>query len=261
MGLLQCFLLSIRRAFEGALGDSYLSAPVLIVRLHQLLSLHAVQLGYPFALLSLAQPRLLRGPELPLFERFEISVLNDAFGFAAIDDGFGFPRIVRGAFDERHGLADQPFTVCAKRSQRLLLALIDALDLVGVSGDGRILVFSEAVHLALVQRPHVVRLPAMLLLLLRFLALLALGNCGQCAPPDVRGERLSLVLLRAGTLGLVPVFRRATELPSRTLLLDGGFPILCSPLSVFSQGLLPVFRALSFLLSPAFGPAPFLRLR
>jgi len=101
----------------------------------------------------------------------------------------------------------------------------------------------------------------MLLLLLRLLTLLALGDRGLCAPPDVCGERLSLVLLRGGTLGLVPVFRRATELPSRTLLFDGRFPILCAPLSVFSQGLLPVFRALSFLLSPAFGPPPFLRLR
>jgi hypothetical protein len=231
------------------------------LRLHQLLPLHAVQLGYPFAFLALAQPRLLRGPELPLFERFEITVLNDALGFAAIDDGFGFPCVVRGAFDERHGPADQAFTVGAKRSQRLLLALIDSLDLVGVSADGCILVFSEAVHLALVQRPHVVRLPAMLLLLLRFMPLLALGNCGQCAAPDIRGERLFLVLLCGGALGLVPVFRRATGLSPRTLLFNRGLPILCAPLGVFSQGLLPVFRTLSFLLSPAFGPAPFLRLR
>ena len=137
MGLLQCLLLSVRSAFEGALRHTDLPSPAALLRLHQLLPLHTVQLEYPFAFLALAQPRLLRRRELPLFERFEITVLNDAFGFAAIDDAFGFPRIVRMAFDERHGPADQAFTVCAKRSQRLLLALIDALDLVGVSGDGR----------------------------------------------------------------------------------------------------------------------------
>ena len=106
MGLLQCRLFSLRHAFEGALRDSDLPSPAALLRLHQLLSLHAVQLEYPFAFLALAQPRLLRGPELPLFERFEITVLNDALGFATIDDGFGFPRIVRVAFDERHGPAD-----------------------------------------------------------------------------------------------------------------------------------------------------------
>jgi hypothetical protein len=53
VGLLQCLLLSIRRAFEGALGDSYLPSPAAIVCLHQLLPLHTVQLGYPFAFLSL----------------------------------------------------------------------------------------------------------------------------------------------------------------------------------------------------------------
>jgi hypothetical protein len=160
VGLLQCRLFSLRHAFEGALRDSNLPSPAALLRLPQLLSLHTVQLGNPFAFLSLAQPRLLRGRELPLFQRFEITVLDDALGFAAIDDGFGFPRIVRLAFDKRHGPADQAFAVCAKRSQRLLLALIDALDLVGVSVDGRVLVFSEAVHLAVVQRTHVVRLPA-----------------------------------------------------------------------------------------------------
>jgi hypothetical protein len=261
VGLLQCRLFSLRHAFEGALRDSDLPSPAALLRLHQLLSLHAVQLGYPFAFLALAQPRLLRGPELPLFECFEIAVPDHALGFAAIDDGLGFPRIVRGAFDEGHGPAHQAFTVCAKRAQRLLLALIDALDLVGVSGDSRVFVFSKTVHLALVQRPHVVCLPAMLLLLLRFLTLLALGNCGQCAPPDIRGERLFLVLFRGGALGLVPVSRRATELPSRTLLFNRGLTILCAPISFFSEGLLPVICALPFLLSAAFGPASFLRLR
>ena len=75
---------------------------------------------YPFAFLGLAQPRLLRRRELPLFQRFEIAVRGHALGFAAIDDGFGFPRIVRLAFEERDGPADQAFTVCAKRCQRLL---------------------------------------------------------------------------------------------------------------------------------------------
>ena len=183
MGLLQCRLFSLRRAFEGALRDADLPSPAALVRLRQLLPLHTMQLGNPFAFLSLAQPRLLRGRELPLFQRFEIAVLSDALGFAAIDDGFGFPRIVRLAFEERDGPAHQAFTVCAKRCQRLLLPLIDALDLVGVSGDGRVLVFFEAVHFVAVQGPHVVRLPAMLLLLLRFLTLLAFGDrcCSRAA--------------------------------------------------------------------------------
>jgi hypothetical protein len=56
--------------------------------------------------LALAQPRLLRGRELPLFQRFEITVLSHALGFAAIDNGFGLPRIVRPAFEERHGPAN-----------------------------------------------------------------------------------------------------------------------------------------------------------
>ena len=71
---------------------------------------------------------MLRGRELPLFQRFEITVLRDALGLAAIEDGVGFPRIVRPAFDERDGPADQAFTACAKRFQRLLLTLIDALE-------------------------------------------------------------------------------------------------------------------------------------
>ena len=168
---------------------------------------------------------------------------------------------MRLAFEERHGPADQAFTVCAKRSQRLLLPLIDALDLVGVSGDRGVLVFSEAVHLVAVQSPHVVRLPAMLLLLLRFLTLLALGDRGLCAPPDIRGERMPLVLLCGDSFGLISVFRLAAELPSRTLLFDGGLSILYAPLGFFSEGLLPVFRALPFLLPAAFGDPPLLRFR
>ena len=128
MGLLQCLLLSIRRAFEGALRHSDLRSPAALLRLPQLLPLHTVQLEYPFAFLGLAQPRLLRRRELPLFQRFEITVRGHALGFAAIDDGFGFPRIVRLAFEERHGPANQAFTVCAKRFQRFLLPLIDALE-------------------------------------------------------------------------------------------------------------------------------------
>ena len=179
-------------------------------------------------------------------------MLDHALGFAAIDDGVGFPRIVRLAFEERDGPADQAFTAGAERFQRFLLPLIDALDLVGVSGDGRVLVFSEAVHLVVVQSTHVVRLPAMLLLLLRFLTLLALGDCGLRAPPYIRGERASLVLL-CGGIGLVPVFRLAAELSSGTLLFDGFLAILCAPLGFFSEGLLPVFRALAFFTSAAFG--------
>jgi hypothetical protein len=52
---------------------------------------------------------------------------------------------VRLAFEERNGPANQAFTVCAKRLQRVLLPLIDALDLVRMSGNGRVLVFFEAV--------------------------------------------------------------------------------------------------------------------
>ena len=104
-------------------------------------------------------------------------------------------------------------------------------------GDGRVLVFFEAVHLVAVQGTHVVRLPALLLLLLRFLTLLAFGDCGFRAPPDIRGERMPLVLLCGDRFGLVPVFRLAAELPSRTLLFDGGLAILCAPLGFFSDGL------------------------
>ena len=119
MGLLQWLLLSIRRAFESTLGDSDLLAPVALLRLPQLLPLDAVQLGYPFAFLGVAKPRLLRGCELPFFQRFQITVLGHALGFAAIDDGFSFPCIVRLALEEGDGSTDQAFTVCAKRFQRL----------------------------------------------------------------------------------------------------------------------------------------------
>ena len=128
-------------------------------------------------------------------------------------------------------------------------------------GDGRVLVFLEAVHLAVVQSTHVVRLPAMLLLLLRFLTLLAFGDRGCCAPPDIRGERMPLVLLCGESLGFIPVFRLAAELSSRTLLFDGGLPILYAPLGFFSEGLLSAFRALLFLLPAVFGDPPFLRFR
>ena len=259
--MLQCLFLSLRRTFEGALGDSDLLAPVPIVRLPQLLPLHAVQLGYPFAFLGVAQPSLLRRRELPLFQRFEITVRGHALGFAAIDNGFGFPRIVRLAFEERHGPADQAFAVCAKGFQRFFLPLIDALNLAAVYRDGRVLVFPEAVHLIAVQGAHVVRLPALLLLLLRFLTLLALRDRGFCAPPNICGERVPLVLLCGDRFGLVPVFRLATELPSRTLLFDGGLTILCAPVRFFADSFLPAFRAFPFLLSTAFGGPPFLRLR
>ena len=114
MGLFLCLFFPPRRAFEGVLRHSSLPrayegalrhvdfpSPAALVRLPQLLPLHAVQLGYPFAFLGLAQPRLLRGCKLPLFQRFEIAVLNDTLGFAAIDDGVGLPRIVRLAFGVR----------------------------------------------------------------------------------------------------------------------------------------------------------------
>ena len=261
VGLLQCLLLSIRRAFEGALRHSDLPSPAALLGLPQLLPLHTMQLGNPFAFLSLAQPRLLRGCELPLLEGFEVAVPAQSLGFAAIDDGFRFSCIVRLAFEERHGPADQAFTVCAKRFQRVLLTLVDALDLVRVSGDGRVLVFSEAVHLAVVQRTHVVCLPAMLLLLLCFLTLLALGDRCCCAPPDIRGKRVALVLLCCGSLGFIPVVRLATELPARTLLFDEGFTILYAPLGFFAEGFLTAFYALLFLLPAIFGDPPFLCLR
>ena len=131
----------------------------------------------------------------------------------------------------------------------------------GVSGDGRVLVFFEAVHLAVVQSPHVVRLPAMLLLLLRFLTLLAFGDRGLRAPPDIRGERTALVLLCGESLGFFPVFRLAAELTAQTLLFDGGLSILYAPLGFFSERLLPAFCALLFLLPAVFGDPPFLRFR
>ena len=234
MGLFQCLLPSIRRAFEGALRHADLSSPAAIVCLCQLLPLHAVQLGYPFAFLGLAQPRLLRGPELPLFECFEIAVLNHALSFAAVDDGFGFPCIVRLAFEESDGPAHQAFPVCAKRCQCVVLPLIDALNLVRVSGDGGLLVFFEAVHLAVVQSSHMVGLPALLLLLLRFLTLLAFGDRCCCAPPDIRGKRMALVLLCGGSLGIIPIFRMAAELSPCTFLFDAGFPVLYTPLGFFA---------------------------
>ena len=235
MGLLQWLLLSIRRAFESTLGDSDLLAPVALLRLPQLLPLDAVQLGYPFAFLGVAKPRLLRGCELPFFQRFQITVLGHALGFAAIDDGFSFPCIVRLALEEGDGSTDQAFTVCAKRFQRLFLPLVDALNLAAVDRDGRILVFFEAVHLIAVQGTDLVRLPALLLLLLRFLTLLALGDCGFRSPPDIGGERTSLILLCGDRFGLVSVFRLATELPSRALFFDNGLPVLDTPLGFFSE--------------------------
>ena len=129
-----------------------------------------------------------------------------------------------------------------------------------MSVDGRVLVFPEAVHFVVVQRTHVVRLAAMLLLLLRFLTLLALGDRGLRAPPYIRGERASLVLLRGG-IGVVPVFRLAAELSSGTFLFGGFLAVLYAPLGFFTQGILPVFRALAFFTSAAFGDALLFRLR
>jgi hypothetical protein len=99
VGLLQCRLFSLRHAFEGALRESNVPPPDALLRVHQLLPLHTVQLGYPFAFLSLAQPRLLRGCELPLFVCFEIAVFDDSIGFTAIDDGVGFARTMCLAFE------------------------------------------------------------------------------------------------------------------------------------------------------------------
>jgi len=255
-----CRLFSLRCPFEGALRSTDLQSPVAVVRLRQLLPLHTVQLEYRLAFLGLAQSRLLRGRELPLFQRFEITVLNDALGFAAIGDGVGLPRIVRLAFNERDGAADQAFPACAKRFQRLLLPLIDALDLVRVSGDGRVLVFPEAVHLVVVQSTHVIRLPAMLLQLLRILTLLALGDRGFRAPPYIRGERAFLVLL-CGGIGLVPVVRLAAELSPGAFLFGGFLPVLYATLGFFAEGDLPLICALAFFTSAAFGNALLFRLR
>ena len=260
VGLFLCLLLSLCGAFEDALSNSDLRAPAADVRLRQLLSLHTVQLGYRLAFLGLAQSCLLRGRELPIFQRFEITVLRDALGLAAIDDAVGFPRIVRLAFDECDGPADQAFTACAECFERLLLTLIDALDLVSMSGDGRVLVFPEAVHLVVVQSTHVVRLPAMFVLLLRFLTLLALGDGGLRAPPYIRRERASLVLL-CGGIGFVPVVRLAAELTPGTFLFDGFLRILCATISFFAEGDLPLFRALAFFTSATFGNALLFSLR
>jgi hypothetical protein len=54
--LLQCLLLSIRRTFEGALRHADLLSPAALLRPPQLLPLHTMQLGNPFAFLSLAKP-------------------------------------------------------------------------------------------------------------------------------------------------------------------------------------------------------------
>jgi hypothetical protein len=82
----------------------------------------------------------------------------------------------------------------------VLLPLADALDLVCVSGDGCVLVFFETVNLAVAQGPHVVRLPAMLLLLLRFLTLLAFSDRCCCAPPDI-GSNLNQIARVCNTTG------------------------------------------------------------
>jgi hypothetical protein len=55
------------------------------MRLHQLQPLVAMKLEYALAFVSVAQPRLLCGCELPLFQGFEIAVLHDALSFAALD--------------------------------------------------------------------------------------------------------------------------------------------------------------------------------
>ncbi len=260
MGLFLCLLFSLCGPFECALRGSDLQSAVALMRLRQLLPLHAVQLEYRLAFLGLAHPRLLRGRELPLFQPFEFTVLDDALGFAAIDDGVSFPRIVRLAFDKRDGPADQAFPAVAERFQRFLFTLIDALDLMGVPVDGRVLVFSEAVHLVAVQRTHVVRLPAMLLQLLRFLTLLALGDRGLGAPPYICRERAFLILL-CGGIGFVPVFGLAAELSSGTLLFGGGLAVLYATVGFFAERFLPVFCTLAFFTSAIFGDALLLRLR
>ncbi len=116
-----CLFRSLRRAFECALRGSDLQSPVAVVRLRQLLPLHTLQLEYRFAFLGLGKSRLLRGRELPLIQRFEIMVPDDALGFAAISDEVCFPRIVRRAVEERNGPADQAFPAYAKRSERVRL--------------------------------------------------------------------------------------------------------------------------------------------
>ena len=113
----------------------------------------------------------------------------------------------------------------------------------------------------MMQSPHVIRLPAMLLLLLRFLTLLTFGDRCCCAPPDIRGKRMALVLLCVGSLGFIPVLRLAAELPPCTLFFDAGLPILYTPLGFFTKRLLSAFSALLFFLPAAFGDPPFLRFR
>jgi hypothetical protein len=85
------------------------------------------------------------------------------------------------------------------------------------------------VHLAVVQSPHVVRLPAMLLLLLRFLTLLAFGDRGLRAPAGIRSERTLLVLFCRESLYFFAVFRVAAELTAQTFLFDDGLSILYAP--------------------------------
>ena len=101
----------------------------------------------------------------------------------------------------------------------------------------------------------------MLLLLLRFLTLLAFGDRCCCAPTDIRRKRMALVLLCGGSLGFIPVLRLAAELPSRTLLFDDRLPVLYAPLGFLSEGLLSMFRALLFFLPAVFGDPPLLGFR
>ena len=110
----------------------------------------------------------------------------------------------------------------------------------GVSGDRRVLVFFEAVHLAVVQRSHVVRLPAILLLLFRFLTLRRSATAAPRAggyPPRAHG---SCPVLRREPQ-LFPVFRVAAGFPPRTLLFDTSLPVLYAPLCFLSEGLLRTF--------------------
>ena len=101
----------------------------------------------------------------------------------------------------------------------------------------------------------------MLLLLLRFLTLLAFGDGGLRAPADIGGERTLLVLFCCESLYFFPVFRVAAELTAQTFLFDGGLPILYAPFGFFSEGFLSAFCALLFLLSAGFSDPPFLRFR
>jgi hypothetical protein len=101
----------------------------------------------------------------------------------------------------------------------------------------------------------------MLLLLLRFLTLLAFGDGGRRAPSDIRGKLMALVFLGGGSLGLIPVVRLSVELPSRPLLFDDRLSILYAPLAFFTKRLLPAFCALLFLLTATFGDPPLLGFR